>query len=157
MCEHACGACAGDAGQVHEDANGETRGARGIDRRELLKRSGLAAAALLLAACGLPGTDATGANGGPVTIKLSDYPQLASGGVAQLDSYFVENSGGTYFALSRSCPHRGGYIGDLGNEFQCPVHGATFDLNGNWIGGQPTSSMFRVSVKNNGDGTLTVG
>ncbi len=160
MCEHACGACGGAADAIHEQPTEqpETRHwTAGLDRRELLKRGGLAAAALLLAACAVPGTDLTG-GGGSVTLKLSDYPQLANpGGVAQLANYFVENSGGTYFALSRTCPHRGGYIGDLGSEFQCPVHGATFDLQGNWIGGQPTSNMFRVSVKDNGDGTLTVG
>jgi Rieske Fe-S protein len=32
-------------------------------------------------------------------------------------------------------------VNESGSRFVCPVHGATFDLNGNWIGGQPTSNM----------------
>ena len=80
MREQACGACGGSLGQAHD----HPCEARGLDRRELLKRGGLAAAALLLAACGVPGSDGTGPGlGSPVTVKLSDYPALAnSGGVA---------------------------------------------------------------------------
>ncbi len=158
MCEQACGACAGEGGQVHEGVIEETRGVRRIDRREMLKRGGLAAAALLLAACAVPGTDTTGVSGGPFTLKLSDYPQLAnSGGVVLVNNVAVENTGGSYLGLSLVCPHRGGQILQSSNYFQCTVHGATFDLQGNWIGGQPTTNMYHVSVTNNGDGTLTVG
>lgn len=142
-----CGGSCGGEGIVESD---------GIDRRELLRRGGLAAAALLLAACGV--TDSTGPGSGPVTVKLSDYPQLAaSGGVALVSpTVAVENSGGSYVALSRVCPHQGGQIEYLGSEFQCSVHGATFNLSGQWIGGQRTSNMRRLTVTTNADGTLTI-
>ena len=157
MREQACGACGGSLGQAHD----HPCEARGLDRRELLKRGGLAAAALLLAACGVPGSDGTGPGlGSPVTVKLSDYPALAnSGGVALVanNTVAVENNAGSYIALSMVCPHRGGQILLAGSGFQCTVHGATFDKTGSWIGGQPTSNMYRINVTNNGDGTLTVG
>ncbi len=157
MSEQACGTCGGNCGEAHD----HQELARGLDRRELLKRGGLAAAALLLAACGVPGSDTTGPGlGSPVTVKLSDYPSLAnSGGVAMVagNTVAVENNNGSYIALSMVCPHRGGQILPAGSGFQCTVHGATFDITGGWIGGQPTSNMFRLNVTNNGDGTLTVG
>lgn len=162
MCEH-CGTC-GDAareagGSVGNELGGDAA-AGYLDRRELLKRGGLAAAALLLAACGVGTSDAiTGLpSGGKVTVKLSDYPQLASsGGVALVSGAAVENNNGSYLALSLRCPHQGGQIAQLGSGFQCRVHGATFDHTGSWIGGQPTSSMVRLNVTDNGDGTLTLG
>ncbi len=134
-----------------------------VDRRELLKKGGLAAAALLLAACGGMGTDATGPNFSSFTVKLSDYPALAqAGGVAQVSSpggypLALENTGSGYIALGLICPHMGGLIGVFSNGFQCPVHGATFNKTGQWIGGQPTSNMARFNASADGAGNLTVG
>ncbi len=140
--------------------------ARGLDRRELLMTGGLAAAAaLLLSACGLGAntSDITGPGlGGSFTLKVSDYPALASaGGVVAVVSpgglpLYVENTGGGYLALSRVCPHMGGQINAYSNEFQCQVHGATFDKNGNWIGGQPTGNMTKFTVTADANGTLTI-
>jgi Rieske Fe-S protein len=163
MCEHVCGGTCGDAalearGSVGSEMGGDA--VAGLDRRELLKRGGLAAAALLLAACGVGTSDAiTGPpSGGTVTVKLSDYPALASsGGVALVSGVAVENNNGSYIALSLRCPHQGGQILQSGSGFRCTVHGATFDHTGNWIGGQPTTNMYRVRVTDNGNGTLTLG
>ena len=163
MCEHVCSGTCGDAarearGSVGDESGGDAA-AGFLDRRELLKRGGLAAAALLLAACGVGTSDAiTGLpSGGSLTVKLTDYPQLAnSGGVALVSGVAVENNSGSYLALSLRCPHQGGQIRQAGSGFQCPVHGATFDHSGNWIGGQPTTSMHHLNVKDNADGTLTI-
>lgn len=173
MCEHACGTCGDTAaearGSVGEGATGAgnvvgsgigSSLAAAIDRRELLKRGGLAAAALLLAACGVGTGDAiTGLpSGGSVSVDLSQYPQLAnSGGVALVSGVAIENNNGSYIALSLRCPHQGGQIVQSGSGFRCLVHGATFNASGNWIGGQPTTNMYRLNVTNNGNGTLTVG
>ncbi len=139
--------------------------ARGLDRRELLKKGGrAAAAAMLLSACGgALGSDITGPGlGGSFTVKISDNPALASaGGVAAVVSpggipIYVENTGSGYIALSRICPHQGGQINAFSNSFQCQVHGATFDRNGTWIGGQPTGNMAKFTVTDSGNGTLTI-
>jgi Rieske Fe-S protein len=44
------------------------------------------------------------------------------------------------------CTHQGGIVNESGNRFVCPVHGATFDLNGNWIGGQRTSNLHQYAT-----------
>jgi len=147
------------------EAEAEAVPPAGIDRRELLKKGSLAAAAaLLLAACGSVASDLTGPSlGNSFTIKLSDYPPLASaGGVSMVSSpgglpLYVENTGSGYLALSRICPHQGGLIGAFSNGFQCPVHGATFNKSGNWIGGQPTSNMRRFNATADASGNLTIG
>ncbi len=153
-----------EQGTVQERAEAALEQARGLDRRELLKRGGLAAAAaMFFAACGSVGSDITGPSlGGSFTVKVASYPALASaGGVATVQSpggltLYVENTGSGYIALSSVCPHMGGPIQYYGSEFQCPVHGATFNKTGTWIGGQPTGNMTRFNVSSDGNGTLTI-
>ncbi|HEX9109254.1 MAG TPA: Rieske 2Fe-2S domain-containing protein [Longimicrobiales bacterium] len=157
--------CQSCAGPSREEMHEALAGAVGMDRRELLKKGGLAAAALLLAACGgAGGSDLTGPSlGGSFTVKVSAYPALANaGGVAQVTSpgglpVYVENTGSGYIALSAVCPHQGGFIQAFSNGFQCQVHGATFNKQGSWIGGQPTSNMRSFSVKSDASGDLTIG
>ncbi len=158
-----CSHVINDRAEAMERAEAALEQARGLDRRELLKKGGLAAAAaMLLAACGSMGSDLTGPSlGGSFTVKVSDYPALANaGGVAAVQSpgglpIYVENTGSGYIALSRVCPHQGGLIYSYSTGFQCSVHGATFDKSGNWIGGQPTGNMGRYNVSNS-NGTLTI-
>jgi Rieske Fe-S protein len=82
------------------------------------------------------------------SIKVADFPSLASvGGVATVSVSgspvaVVRTGAATFIALSRICPHQGSTISVLSNEFQCPRHGATFNMSGGWIGGQPTGNMF---------------
>lgn len=158
-----CQGCEGGNQPASEGREAAGSGYLLVDRRELLKKGGLAAAALLLAACGNLGTDATGPNFSSFTVKLSDYPTLAqAGGVAQVSSpggypLAIENTGSGYIALGLICPHRGGPIGVFSNGFQCPVHGATFNKTGQWIGGQPTSNMARFNVSTDAAGNLTIG
>ncbi len=162
-CAH--GGAQPDHAETLERAENALAQARGLDRRELLKKGGLAAAAaLLLSACGAGlGSDITGPGlGGSFTVKVSDYPALASaGGVAAVVSpgglpLFVENTGSGYIALSRVCPHMGGQINAYSGYFQCQVHGATFNKTGTWIGGQPTGNMAQFNVASDGNGTLTI-
>ena len=119
----------------------------GIGRRTFLVQSGILAAMAALAACGAS-TDST-APSIPANsqIQIANYPALANvGGVALVSVgsaplAIVRTSTTSFIALSRVCPHQGGIVNESGSRFVCPVHGATFDLNGNWIGGQPTSNM----------------
>ncbi|HEX6558478.1 MAG TPA: Rieske (2Fe-2S) protein [Longimicrobiales bacterium] len=134
-----------------------------LDRRGFLTRAALAAVTVALAACAAG--DATGPDlSGSSTIKVSDYPALANvNGVAmftvqQQPLAVVRTSATTFLALSRVCPHQGGIIGASSTGFTCPVHGARFNLTGQWIGGQPTSNMrsFSTSYDATSD-TLTIG
>jgi len=137
----------------------------GIARREFVASAAAALAALALAACGSsgdfltsPGTVAS------TSIKVSDFPALANvGGVATtsvsgIPVAIVRTSSSSFSAFSRICPHQGTTIDVQSNGFQCPRHGATFNLSGQWIGGQRTSNLVSYPVGYDAtSGTLTIG
>lgn len=135
----------------------------GIDRRQFLLRGALAAAAVALAACA--GADTTT---GPTTsvgasIKVSDYPELANvGGVALVTIQatpiaIVRTSTTSFLALSRICPHQGQTIQEVSSGFYCPGHGASWNIDGRWTGGQPTSNMNSYTTAYDAtSGTLTI-
>ncbi len=137
-------------------------GERLLGRREFMAYGAAALAAMALAACA-PG-DLTGTTVPTTILKISDFPALTSvGGVATTSingvPVAIVREGSTAFsAFSRICPHAGGTLSATGSGFFCPNHGATFDKNGHWIGGQPTSDMTSYSaVYDSTAGTVTVG
>ncbi len=159
--KHGC-----DGGCIGKFAEGTGAGyPDGISRRTFVVQSAIMAAAAALAACGMPtGVDSTQTLSNSQQLDLSSYPQLANvGGVAMVSvsgipMAIVRTSSTNFVALSRICPHQGGTIGQVNsNTFQCPIHGATFNINGQWIGGQPTSNMRSYSTSYNSTAnTLTI-
>lgn len=146
--------------QAASDAAGSV-----IGRRTFLVQSGILAAIATLNACGSLGVGDVTAPSVPASssIKVSDYPSLANvGGVALVSLgsapvAIVRTSTTSFLALSRVCPHQGGSINLSGNEFVCTRHGATFNLNGGWTGGQRTSNMFQYMTSyDSASGTLTI-
>lgn len=157
-----CRGCAADSNELMAMSSFADSG---IGRRAFLVQSGILAAMAALSACGgLGGADVTQPNvPANTTINISDYPALASvGGVALLNVgsspiAIVRTSTTSFLALSRVCPHQGGLITVSGNDFVCTRHGATFNLNGTWIGGQRTSSMYQYTTSYDAaSGTLTL-
>lgn len=138
----------------------------GIARRTFLVQSGILAALAALTACNA-GSSSTAPNvPSGSSINVNNYPALANaGGVATVSFggapvaiVRTQINPASFLALSLICPHQGGNIQFLGSRFQCPVHGATFDVDGNWIGGQPTSNMHQYSTSFDAStNTLTVG
>ena len=152
-----CGGCACGA------AGG---GARAIARRDFVTGAAAALAAMALAACGTTATDFLTSPGtlSSTSIKVSDFPALANvGGVATTSASgipiaIVRTSASSFSAFSRICPHQGTTIDVLSNEFQCPRHGATFNLSGQWIGGQRTSDLTPYPTTfDTASATLTIG
>lgn len=133
-----------------------------IGRRTFLIQSGLLAAAAALAACGA--ADATAPTfSQSVSVDVSSNASLSTvGGVALVTAggaqlAIVRTGAASFVALSRVCPHQGGTINQSGSGFQCPVHGATFDSTGTWIGGQHTSSMHSYTTSyDSTTGILTI-
>jgi Rieske Fe-S protein len=122
-------------------------GCANIDRRQFLSAAALAAIAAMLTACGGDNSTAPTLSGSG-TINVNDYPPLATtGGVALVTvngaPLAIVRTGATSFlALSRRCPHQGTTVNTAsGGGFLCPNHGARFDANGTWIGGERTSNM----------------
>lgn len=141
-----------------------TAAEHGIGRRTFLVQSGIVAAIAALNACGLSSGDSITAPNVNSTITLSNYPTLANvGGVAVITlgnaPLAIVRTGTTSFlALSRICPHQGGTVQLYNNDFVCPNHGATFNLSGQWIGGQRTSSLHSYTTSYDAtNGTLTIG
>jgi nitrite reductase/ring-hydroxylating ferredoxin subunit len=151
-CGHACAAGASNEGVSN------------IDRRDFVTRAAAALAAVALAACGMGGEGATSPTSvSSTTLTLANYPSLANvGGVATTSvdgvPLAIVRTGDTSFAaFSRICPHQGGTIQTTSTGFQCPVHGATFNRSGQWVGGQRTSNMRQYPVTYDAAvGTLTI-
>ncbi len=138
--------------------------ASGIGRRTFLAQSGVLAAVALLAACGAGGDVTAPSLNGTTTVKLSDYPALATvGGVALVtiaSSPFavVRTGSSTFVALSRICPHQGSTVNASGSGFVCPNHGAQFSSTGTWVGGERTSSLRSYAATYDAvAGTVTIG
>ena len=140
----------------------------GVDRRAFLSRSAmLVAGSLLAASCGdgeIGGVMGPGGTDG-LLVRIADFPALATvGGTARVDGggsrpVAVTRTGAdTFVALSMICPHaayRPIQIAPPG--FKCPNHGAEFESDGRWVGGQRTSNLARFAVVYDAAaGTLTI-
>ena len=154
--------CTGDCA-AHEVTTVGALVESAIARRTFLVQSALMAAAAALAACGASTATAPTLSG-QSTITVSDYPTLANvGGVAMVTVQgapiaIVRTSSTEFVALSRVCPHQGGIVNAIPNGFQCPIHGATFNETGGWVGGQRTSNLRSYATSyDSASGVLTIG
>ena len=138
-----------------------------LNRRDFLIRStGAAAAAAALVGCGNglfgPPKDAPPLPPAPVTIKLSDYPVLATVGQAvefpdALRAVVRTSvSPSTFLGLRLLCTHQGCTTTLTNNQFVCPCHGSRFDSLGNVLQGPAADPMIHRTVTDNGDGTITI-
>ena len=110
-----------------------------------------------------PDTTVAGPIASGTTLRVTDYPSLASvGGIATTTAggqpiAIVRTAASTYVVLSRVCPHQGATVNASGAGFQCPLHGAQFNASGTWTGGQRTSSLHSYATTYDPTaGTLTV-
>jgi Rieske Fe-S protein len=142
-----------------------------MGRREFVSRSTLLAVTAVLAACGgpIPGVDnpvgpgGTSSGGNSLTLKISDYPALANpGGIVRVNTNqgpvaVVRETTSTFAAFSMICPHAGSIINIYGSGFVCPNHGARFNAQGQWTGGQRTSNLYSIPVSYDATaGTVTL-
>jgi cytochrome b6-f complex iron-sulfur subunit len=72
--------------------------------------------------------------GGPVTIKLSDFPALADTGVIvdvpNKQRTVMRTGPATFLALSKLCSHQQCDIDIKGDHYECPCHGSQFTATG---------------------------
>jgi len=134
-----------------------------VDRLTFLKQSAASIALFALAACGADGPTAPSTLTS-TTLSLATNPALANvDGVVtvRIDGSpvaVVRESTTTFAAFSLVCPHQGTTVQTQGSRFVCPGHGATFDLNGQWIGGQRTNNLRSYPTTYDASaGTVTVG
>jgi Rieske Fe-S protein len=140
-----------------------------LNRRDFLVRSaGAAAAVASVAALGGCGDGVFGppVNAPPlpaaITVKLSDYPALAT--VGQVVGFpdalravvRTSSSPQAFLGLRLLCTHQGCTTQVTNNEFDCPCHGSRFDHFGNVLQGPAASPLIQRQVTDNGDGTITI-
>jgi Rieske Fe-S protein len=102
----------------------------------------------------------------PLTVTVADYPSLATIGTAvkvwagpKTPVGLIQTGLGNFEAFSLTCPHQGEIVG-VGSgaaPFGCPGHGAQFNENGQWVGGQQTGNLTRYAISFDPTaGTITV-
>lgn len=145
-----------------------------VNRRDFLAKSALAAASMAalsaLNACGdgqigppVPNTnssDPTLPGGGPVTVKVADFPGLASPGtLVAIDSEraVMRTGDSTFLGLSMICTHELCLTSISATGFNCPCHGSRFDKSGDVINGPAAKPLHPLNVSfDSVAGTLTV-
>ncbi len=136
----------------------------GVDRRTFLSAATMAAVAVVLEACaGSSATFFTGPNGGALSVKLSDFPGLATvgqpvrvDGGAGAPTALVRTGASTFLGLTMICTHQGSTINVQGTGFRCPNHGALFNSSGANTGGQPTSALATFTATFDGTNTVAI-
>jgi cytochrome b6-f complex iron-sulfur subunit len=119
-----------------------------LNRRDFLAKSALAAAALaIVEGCGDGQIGPTAATlGGGLTVKLSDFPGLATPGTlvnVGRARAVVRTGDTTFLGLSRICTHQGCEAEVVQNEIRCPCHNAVFSASGAVVRGPNTGESIR--------------
>jgi len=138
----------------------------GVSRRDFLVKSSAALAVTALWSTGCLSASLTDPLKSPVVVTLADYPALATVGTAvkvwagpKTPVGIIQSSAGAFEAFSLTCPHQGQIVG-VGSgpiPFGCSGHGAQFNANGQWAGGQQTGNLTRYAVSvDAAAGTLTI-
>ncbi|HEV8411840.1 MAG TPA: Rieske 2Fe-2S domain-containing protein [Gemmatimonadaceae bacterium] len=138
--------------------------AHGVDRRTFLSAATLAAVGALLQACTSSNGFFTGPSGGPLTVKLSNFPALANvGGIARVDNNvgaptaLVRTGASTFRGVTMICTHQGATIDVIAaTSFRCPNHGALFNSAGVNTGGQATANLATFAATFDGVDTVTI-
>jgi Rieske Fe-S protein len=135
-----------------------------VCRRDFILTGSAALAAIALTACGLSSTPTAPGSIPSTSVTIASQPSLANvGGVATLTVNgspvaIVRESASSFSAFSLICPHQGNTVQPVSNGFFCPGHGAEFNIQGTWIGGQRTSSLHQYSTTYDAAaGTVTIG
>lgn len=137
-----------------------------MDRRDFLGKSALGALVVLAGSSCTAADSIAGpglGSGKDVVVTLADYPVLSSaGGIARISGVspplaLVNEGNDAFSAFSLQCPHAGSTVQVSGSAFVCPNHGARFDVNGKWTGGQRTSNLRQYAATYDaGAGTVRV-
>ena len=139
-----------------------------LNRRAFLAKTAVAAAAALTAGCGNGefGPPLPGRSGGPVgavTIKVANFPGLATTGVLVAvapERAAMRINATTFFALSTICTHQGcdADVVDGGTIVSCSCHGSRFDKNGNVLNGPAERPLPQLQTSYNAQSDeLTIG
>jgi Rieske Fe-S protein len=133
------------------------------DRREFLKRSGLAAGGLALVSVNLSCITAMAPamrveiSGSTIRFE-TDIPELsASGSAVSLESILLEHPiflirlpDRSFAALSSECTHRGCSVKKERSLLRCPCHDSGFDFEGKVLNGPAEEPLLRYPLTMHG-------
>jgi len=100
------------------------------------------------------------ASGNSMSLPFSQYPQLKNvGGSVKVSAsgyqdptcgsskiIVIQASAGKYVALSTACTHACCTVSFSGSGFNCPCHGASFDITGQPTGGPANGPLASLNV-----------
>lgn len=133
-----------------------------MDRRKFLKSSGalcgiaIVGSAAFLESCSKGGGASPTAGHENFTLDLSQSANSALksvGGSVISHTVIVVNTGSGFIALSDICTHQGCsvFYNKGGNDFVCPCHGGTYNINGQVIAGPPPAPLKKYNISQNGN------
>ncbi len=61
-------------------------------------------------------------------------------------NFFVVRDSGGLYALTARCTHQGVTVQVDSGQFYCPAHGATFDYDGNVLGGPTSTNLVHYAM-----------
>lgn len=135
-----------------------------MDRRNFLKSScflcgsAFVGASVFLESCSKSALGPSGSVNFSIDLNQAPYKALnSSGGAVVKNNVIIVNSGGRFVALSDICTHQGCSVqyNRSANDFVCPCHGGTYDINGNVLYGPPPAPLKKYTVTQSGS-TLTI-
>lgn len=139
-----------------------------VTRRHVLVGAGVAAGAVLAAACGDGTTTESGAGGGDggaagggagsTLATVADVPvggAVSAKGPDGRPVIVSQPTKGDIVALSAICTHKGCTVAPQGSQLECPCHGSTYDLTGQNTGGPAPSPLPRIPVQVTGGKVVT--
>ena len=124
-----------------------------MSRRRLLETGWKLGGALLVGAAGWTAYEslrplAETTTGG--TVDLGNPSRYAADTATYVPAgqLWVANTGTVIYALSQKCPHLGCRVPycDSSGRFECPCHGSTYDIGGEWIEGPAPRGMDRYPL-----------
>jgi len=130
-------------------------------RREFLRRGWQLGGALLGAAAVWTTYESLrplGASGAGGVIKLGNYSNYPKGTATYVNEghFYVANADNHLFAISQKCPHLGCRVPfcESSGRFECPCHGSTFDIGGEWIQGPAPTGMTQYKLTLDGQNVV---
>jgi nitrite reductase (NADH) small subunit len=91
-------------------------------------------------------------------VRAAKTAEIAPGAVHEIElegkPIAVANVGGKYYAISGTCLHRGGPLGQGsldGSVLMCPWHGWQFDVTTGKVSGNPTVGVDCYPIEVRGD------
>ncbi|NKE58825.1 Rieske 2Fe-2S domain-containing protein [Lentzea sp. PSKA42] len=135
------------------DSAGRRRAAHGAAERSDrggATAAGVTAGSVLALAQRPAGSPADSVSHGPVIAAVDDIAVGSSKSFTMpsgTPAHLLRPAPDTFLAFNATCSHQGCPVSYIGPGFRCPCHGATYDENGQVIGGPAPAPLIKIPIK----------